>query len=278
MFHWLQSSKVSQAVTASPCVRATGRYSKPSAQHRIYAIGDVHGRVDLLARLLPRLTRDAASWDDGRQPVLVFLGDLVDRGDHSREVLELAIAAKQDWTQIIYLRGNHEAALLKFLENPTKGSSWLNFGGKQTLASYGVSMPALNAEPTALDSTAQELATAMNGHLPFLKATRLMFQSGEVVFSHAGIDPDCALYVQTEDALLWGKSSFLERGGPSGLRVVHGHWDNPKPVVRPDRLCLDTGAYYSGTLTAARLDNDTTLIQAGVFEDEAADCKTLPTA
>lgn len=238
----------------------------PLPNHRIYAIGDVHGRFDLLARLLPRLTEDARSHRDARQPLLVFLGDMIDRGDHSRKVLDIAIAARREWPEVIYLRGNHEAAMLNFLNDPIQGCAWLRCGGKQSLASYGVNVPKYNTEPSELRTVAVELAKAMGDHVAFLKATRLMYQSGDVVFAHAGLDPDLGLDEQEEETLLWGKASFLERGGPPGIRVVHGHWDEPRPTVLPDRLCLDTGAYYSGTLTAARLDAETTLMQVGVFE------------
>ena len=233
---------------------------RPDPAHRIYAIGDVHGRHDLLDALLARLLADADGWDDGREPILVFLGDLVDRGDHTREALDLAIGTLLRWPRVVCLSGNHEAALLSFLEAPERNASWLGFGGRQTLASYGVPVPGPRPTGEELRATAAALAAALGQHRRFLAAMGRMFVSGDVVFSHSGLDPEQDLAAQTDAALLWGQSSFLERGPPAGLRAVHGHWDDYAPVVTPARICVDTGAYYTGRLTAVRLDGDTELI------------------
>jgi len=232
----------------------------PAADHRIYAVGDVHGRHDLLEALLARLEDDAAAHDDARQPILLFVGDLVDRGDHSREVLDLALRARLTWPQTVVLRGNHEAALLDFVEDPERGAAWLGFGGRQTLASYGVPAPGAGAEPPELHAAAEALAAALGAHARFLRETGLMFRSGDVVFAHSGVDPARPLDAQGESALLWGRSAFLEAGPPEGLRVVHGHWDDPEPTLTPARINVDTGAYYTGRLTAVRLDDETALI------------------
>jgi len=232
---------------------------KPDPDHRIYAIGDVHGRHDLLEVLLGRLRADAVSHDDDRQPVLVFLGDLVDRGDHTREVLDLALEALVLWPRTVFLFGNHEAALLSFLESPVKGASWLGFGGRQTLASYGIPAPGPRPDAAALHDVGSALGTALGHHRGFLRDMERLFVSGNVVFSHAGIDPALPLHAQPDSALLWGQSAFLEQGPPEGLRAVHGHWDDYAPVVTPRRICVDTGAYYSGRLTAVRLDEATEL-------------------
>ncbi len=232
----------------------------PDPGHRIYAVGDVHGRHDLLAALLARIEADAAAHEDGRLPILVFLGDLVDRGDHSREALDLALRAQRRWPRTVVLRGNHEAALLDFLEEPERSAAWLGFGGRQTLASYGVPAPNADAEPPELHAAAEALAAALEAHARLLQETDLMFRSGDVVFAHSGIDPARPLDAQGEGALLWGRSAFLEAGPPEGLRVVHGHWADPEPTVTPARINVDTGAYYTGRLTAVRLDDETALI------------------
>lgn len=256
MFSWLRSSK--------PTI------PEPEPQlgqtDRIYAVGDVHGRDDLLAALLPRLRADAERFDDERTPILLFLGDLVDRGDHTREALSLARDEAAHWPEVIYLRGNHEAALLNFLDAPQQGAPWLGFGGRQTLASYGVPIPKARPDKSELEDAAMALSRAMGDHVGFLNTMGLYHRSGDVVFAHSGIDPTRALETQGENALLWGRSPFLEKGPPRDLRVVHGHWDDPDAVVKPNRICVDTGAYYSGRLTAVRLDAGTELIRVDVFD------------
>lgn len=259
MLNWLRRrSEISQLVVPLP-----------DAQDRIYAVGDIHGRHDLLAGLLPKLREDARAQSDERRPVLLLLGDYIDRGDHSREVLDLILAESAlhgPWDKLIALRGNHEAALLDFLDTPEQGSNWLSFGGKQTLASYGLPVPKARPSKEELTELANGLSRAMGPHVDFLNRTAHAFRSGAVVFAHAGIDPTKNLNEQPEEATLWGRSPFLEQGAPASLRVVHGHWDDPEPVVSAQRICLDTGAYYSGKLTAARLDAGTELITVDVFD------------
>ncbi|MEM1428275.1 MAG: metallophosphoesterase, partial [Pseudomonadota bacterium] len=160
----------------------------PDPGHRIYAVGDVHGRHDLLEMLLWTLKQDAAAQEDERLPILVFLGDLIDRGDHSRKVLDQVMDAWLSWPRTVCLRGNHEDALLGFLDAPETGRSWLGFGGKQTLGSYGVPAPSSQASASELFGTALALSGALGHHGDFLRRSELLFRSGDVVFSHAGLD------------------------------------------------------------------------------------------
>ena len=234
--------------------------SRPDPDHRIYAVGDVHGRADLLDVLLARIEADAARHHDHRQPILLFLGDLVDRGEHSRAVLDRVLAAVLTWGRVVCLRGNHEAALLGFLDDPVAGASWLNFGGRQTLQSYGIPAPPQNAGPGVLREARRKLAHELNVHGRFLREMPSLFRSGGVVFSHSGIDPARPLDAQDDDALLWGNSDFLAGDLPPDIRVVHGHWAQTEAEVTRTRVNVDTGAYYSGRLTAVRLDEGTELI------------------
>jgi serine/threonine protein phosphatase 1 len=224
--------------------------------HRLYAVGDIHGRDDLLNDMIEVIARDILTFDDGRAPKIIFLGDYIDRGDHSRQVLDTLTTIQSDLDQdsVYFLRGNHEAALLNFLQNPEKSAGWLRFGGLQTLVSYGVSPPLSTSEAHLLQQARHDLHQAMGDHIGFLQKTLPWFRSGDVVFVHAGLDPNIPLEAQTEDALLWGKSDFIHANGVQGLRVVHGHYDADAPVITPRRICLDTGAYYSGTLSAMRFD------------------------
>jgi serine/threonine protein phosphatase 1 len=217
-------------------------------------VGDIHGRHDLLDAMVDRIDRDRARFEDGRQAVTVFLGDYIDRGDHSREVIDKLLVLEYTREDVVFLKGNHEAALLDFLEDPGRGVDWLGYGGLQTLASYGVAPVGRGAGGAELERTALELGAAMGPHIGFLERTRHSFRSGDVICAHAGIDPDRSPEDQGEGALLWGRSAFLDDGGVPGLRVVHGHWAEDAPVVTPRRICVDTGAYYSGRLTAVRLD------------------------
>lgn len=242
----------------------------PAAGDRIFAIGDIHGRADLLDGLLSRLQTVAAAAPADRSPMLLFLGDYIDRGDQSSTVLARIRAECDDpstpWDTIVCLRGNHEAALLSFLEDPEKGAAWLGYGGRQTLASYGIALGPTTRDPQMLTDAADALRARMGPDLDLLQATLPQYRSGDVLFSHAGVDPHRPLDEQIEDALLWGRSSFLEEGAPQGIRVVHGHWDAADPIVTPGRICVDTGAFYTGILTAVQLDEDTTLHNVNVFD------------
>lgn len=238
------------------------------SKDRIYAVGDVHGRVDLLNRILEMIARDVASHDDGRAPKIVFLGDYIDRGDNSREVLEVLMGVRNELPEesLLFLTGNHEAAVLSFLSDPAGKSEWLRYGGLQTLLSYGVAPPGSNPEPADLVAVADSLRAAMGNHVSFLTGLTGMYRSGDVIFIHAGLDPHRDLAAQDDEATLWGRSDFIDEGGFPGVRVVHGHYDNREVVKTPKRVCVDTGAYYSGRLTAIRLDEGEKLIVADVLD------------
>lgn len=239
---------------------------RPAPDRRLYVIGDLHGRIDLLEAMLDGIATDiAACAGDGLKPTIVVVGDMIDRGDHSREVLaclrELASVCEPD--ELALLKGNHEAALLRFLDTPEAGASWLQFGGMQTLASYGVPPPQGELRSDKLRAVALGLLRAMGDHVDFLRAMPLVYRSGDVVCTHAGLDPERP-DATDEDAVLWGNSEFLAAGGVPGLRVVHGHFDAPEPVLTDLRICVDTGAYYSGRLTAAVIDDHVRFLTAGV--------------
>ncbi len=245
-----------------------GHVPQVDKSERIYAVGDVHGRIDLLKAMLKRLAVDILEQEgDGRTPRIIFLGDYVDRGDNSREVVETLMACKgsDPEKRMNFLIGNHEVALLNFLKDPVGKCDWLGYGGLQTLSSYGVSLPATH-DGEELRRVAKNLRGAMGSHIAFLLGFKRYIRSGDVVFAHAGIEPWVALEDQEDKALLWGRSSFIELGGQPGLRVVHGHYDAIEPVQTPARVCVDTGAYYSGKLTAIRLDAGEELIVVDVMD------------
>lgn len=241
-------------------VRQEGPPKRPAPDERLYVVGDIHGRFDLLRTLMAKLVDDHEGIPkDARKPRLVFLGDYVDRGERSRDVLEAMVHFADD---AVILKGNHEAALLEFLDAPEHNRSWLRFGGLQTLASYNVRVPSLHEPRHMLKETAEELREKMGRHVDFLRDLPLSFRSGDVVCVHAGLDPYDPS-APNEAAMLWGRSDFVENGGVDELLVIHGHYDAPDPVVTSRRICLDTGAFYSGRLTAARIDDGVTIISAG---------------
>ncbi|MFZ5609814.1 MAG: metallophosphoesterase family protein [Pseudomonadota bacterium] len=217
---------------------------------RIYAIGDIHGRDDLLARLLAMIAADAAGWRGALAHV--FIGDYVDRGGQSAAVLDrlIALSKAPSW-QPCFLMGNHEQAMLDFLADAPEAMAWLDYGGRETLASYGVEMP----EGWGLAALRQALRAALPpAHLRFLKNLVYSHQAGDYFFCHAGVRPGIALAAQDLDDLLWIREPFLSSGADHGKVVVHGHTIADQPVVRANRIGIDTGAYMSGRLTAVVLE------------------------
>ncbi len=216
----------------------------------IYAIGDVHGRSDLLSALLDRIVAHSATLPDGVRRRLVFLGDYVDRGPDSRGVLDLLCRPPPPGFERVCLRGNHEDFLLDFLHKPTDSMLWLVNGGKETLQSYGIAEEAIPALRRS-DLAAAFAALLPPAHRRFLEGLDLVHASGDYLFVHAGIDPDLPLHRQGPETLLWIREPFLSSKETFGGRVVvHGHTVSAEPQVRPHRIGIDTGAYASGRLTA----------------------------
>lgn len=238
-----------------------------AANEQVYAVGDIHGRSDLLEALLAKIEADAASRSSDRILRLIFLGDYIDRGDDSKQVIDLLMNFENpNFKQVDYLAGNHEAALLEFLSNPFKGRNWLDWGGRQTLASYGIRPPkaSVSVESEELSRLRDSLVLAMGHHVKFFQNLERIVTSGSVAFAHAALDPAYALEEQPEAALLWGKTKDNAESGLPGYRLVHGHFASSAPVSLPHRICADTGAYYSGILTAVRLDDGEVFVKATV--------------
>lgn len=225
------------------------------AGHRIYAIGDVHGCSDLLARLLLRVDAHLAAHPIDR-PLHVFLGDYIDRGPDSRNVINQLIerAFNHD---AVFLKGNHEAWLLEFLEDPRLLESWGEYGGLQTLRSYGL-RPSTNRTLSDNKALASELNAALpDSHRRFLNQLKPSFICGEYFFVHAGVRPKIALSRQKERDMLWIRDEFLSHDKDFGKIIVHGHTPVLEPDVRPNRINIDTGAYATGRLTCAIFETDT---------------------
>lgn len=226
--------------------------------HLVYAIGDVHGRYDLLKALLAKVWRDCAERAAGRAPVLILCGDYVDRGPQSAQVLDaLNWLGKRTDIRLHLLKGNHEDAMLDFLRDPEAAREWLGFGGAQTLASYGVQLPAADADARALLSARDDLLERLPAsHLLLLQRLEMMVTVGDYAFVHAGVKPGVALADQADNDLLWIRRAFVDFDGPHERYIVHGHtWADDRPQVLDHRLGLDTGAYATGVLTAARIED-----------------------
>jgi len=214
---------------------------------RIYAVGDVHGRADLLALLLSQIEVDAALHPVAR-PITVFLGDYIDRGPESRQVIEL-LAAWKNVRHSVFLKGNHEDFFLRFLKDAAVLQDWRYCGGLETLVAYGL-RPPISPAATEQAQLARDLAGALpETHRAFLQALEPFFICGDFVFVHAGLRPLVAIERQTEDDLLWIRDEFLLWDRPFEKIVVHGHTPVHEPDIRNNRINIDTGAFATGRLT-----------------------------
>jgi serine/threonine protein phosphatase 1 len=230
--------------------------SIPAGQ-RIYAIGDIHGRMDLLQDLLRRITADDET-RPGAETTLIFLGDLIDRGPESAQVVtflaQLATARPAGRTR--FLAGNHEEVFLASLEGDEKTLRFFTrIGGRETILSYGLSETEYNGLDYAeLATTLQERVPA--AHRDFLSSFEDMIVVGDYVFVHAGIRPGEALTRQRTKDLRWIRNEFIEHSGPLEKIVIHGHTITEDVDTAAYRIGLDTGAYASGKLTAMGFEGD----------------------
>lgn len=229
--------------------------SSPAAApegERLYAVGDIHGCAGLLDALLEIINADAGP----KKRRLIFLGDYVDRGEDSKAVIDRLLTIRAAEPDAIFLKGNHEEAILDFLQAPDRNEDWLHWGGDKTLESYGVA-DIWSKTPARL---AGELADKIpQSHLDFLKALDLWRPVGDFVFVHAGFRPGVALTEQKERDCLWIRGEFHNAAPEERWRevVVHGHHPVKKPQDHGWRIAVDTGAVWSDVLTAVVLDGTT---------------------
>jgi serine/threonine protein phosphatase 1 len=241
-----------------------GTASRTPDGTRIYAIGDIHGRDDLLGELLARVEEDARQAGPARN-FLIYLGDYVDRGLQSRQVLERLTGGAPRGFEAVHLKGNHEAAMLDFLRDAQTGRSWKYYGGLETLHSYGVQDLALSDNAEGFEEARGAFERALpETHRRFLEALPLSVEFGDYYFAHAGVRPGVALARQVEEDLLWIRDDFLESRASFGKIVVHGHTPREEAVFRPNRIGIDTGAYMTGVLTCLVLEGvSRRLVQTG---------------
>lgn len=209
----------------------------------VQVIGDVHGRLDLLEALLAELDPDLPT---------VLVGDLVDRGEDSAAVLRLL----QQRDDLICLLGNHEAMMIEFLDEPLRGRAWMRNGGLQTLQSFGVTGITEASQGEAASAARDKLYEAMGSDLiDWLRDRPLWRRFGNLLVTHAGANPDLPPEDCPERDFLWGATDFGNRPRGDGLWVAHGHKIVTVPVAQEGRIAVDTGAYATGRLTAAVIDD-----------------------
>lgn len=226
---------------------------------RVYAIGDIHGRRDLLEDMLQAIRDDVADYTG--EIKLVCVGDYIDRGPDSKGVVTVLLDNIPDAWETIYLRGNHEQAMLNFIENPKLRTEWMAWGGVQALESYGIA-PFGHRGLRYPEALAAELSYVLDevGHASFFQSTRMWYAYGSYLFVHAGVRPSLRLDRQMDEDLLFIRDDFI--GKPHGLpyRVVFGHTIFDNVIIEKDRIALDTGAFQSGKLSGICLEGATTRI------------------
>jgi serine/threonine protein phosphatase 1 len=230
----------------------------------VYAVGDIHGRADLLAATFAAIDDDVAADRAGgatHETLEIYLGDYVDRGPQSRQVVDLLIERKRT-RRMVCLAGNHESVFFRLLRGEATFDDWSPLGGRETLMSYSLSPTGLMAlEPAA--RLAALHAAVPEAHRAFFAALTLSRVVGPYVFVHAGIRPAVPIEAQNPRDLMWIRREFLDCEAPLGAIVVHGHTPVPEPDFRPYRINIDTGAYMTGRLTCLKIDAEGPLVLGG---------------
>jgi serine/threonine protein phosphatase 1 len=215
---------------------------------RVYAVGDIHGRIDLL-RMIHTLIRADAGANPAPRNVVVYLGDYIDRGPDSAAVVDYLIDQPIPGFTSMHLLGNHEDTLIRFLSDASVTSQWLGYGGSETLLSYGVRPPYADSDRDILRAQVELRERFPERHLRFFRGLKLCHAEGDFFFVHAGIRPGVALDAQTPEDCLWIRDRFLYSEEDHGRIVVHGHTITEAPDVRRNRIGIDTGAFATGRLT-----------------------------
>ena len=240
---------------------------------RIYAVGDIHGRLDLFDALIAAIEADDAS-REAAMTTIVLLGDLVDRGPDSAGVIAAArdLAARR---RVRILCGNHEEMFLRCFDDLEILRAFLRYGGRETILSYPLDLAQWNA------ATLDEAQVMMRDVVPaadldFIRSFEDCIVIGDYCFVHAGVRPDVVIEEQSLDDLRWIREPFLSHSGDYGFVVVHGHTITDEPVIRSNRIGIDTGAYASGRLTALGLEGDARWLLATSVADGVVACESRP--
>jgi serine/threonine protein phosphatase 1 len=242
---------------------ALARRAAVPAGVRVYAIGDIHGRLDCLNELLARIEADSANYAGTKH--LIPLGDYIDRGPDSRGVIDRFIQGVPGF-DVTALMGNHEQQLISLFETPEAGILWLTYGGLETLMSYDITLSSSRPTPEAVYELQGQLRELFpSSHLDWLRGLQTHTVIGDYFFAHAGVDPHTPLHKQKEGDLLWIRDPFLHYRGTLDKVVVHGHTISDEAEILAHRIGIDTGAYASGRLTALVLEGEERrLLQTGL--------------
>jgi serine/threonine protein phosphatase 1 len=230
-----------------------GRRPSLPAGLRIYAVGDIHGRLDLLDDLLARIDRDRATRPITR-PIYVFLGDYIDRGPWSRETIDRLLEHSQG-NEAVFLKGNHELIAIKSLSDRGPFEQWMRLGGIETLMSYGLRGEDLAGGKSMVEIQAAFHAALPRTHLRFFRELQLSFTCGDFFFAHAGVKPGIEISRQNERDLLWIREEFLTSRDDFGKIIIHGHTPTFEVEVGSNRINIDTGAFATGRLTSLVIED-----------------------
>lgn len=239
---------------------------------RAYAIGDVHGRFDLLDQLLAKIEHDLRA-RPAKKVLLIFVGDLIDRGPSSAQVVERLRTYSHPNVRTVFILGNHEEVLLRILAGDADLiTKWRWFGGTECLSSYGVDT--LKLSSMKVEEALEVIRAAIpEKHVEFLETFDDSCRFGDYLFVHAGIRPGVEIDQQKQSDLRWIREAFLFDETDHGFVVVHGHTIRPEVEVRANRIGIDTGAYQSGVLTALAIEgSESWFLDTRAAEREAVSC------
>lgn len=241
-----------------PRVEEDRQYAAPDGA-RIYVVGDIHGCVDLLLRLHEMIVADSLE-EPAERNVLIYLGDYIDRGESSKQVIDFLMGQYIQGFETVHLTGNHEEMMLTFLDDPSIGLNWIANGGGETLMSYGIGYPGRHSllEADTLDALRATLTEKLPAdQLNFLKTLATQHVEGEYMFVHAGIMPGTDLHQQSRQDLLWIRDEFLGSDEDFGKCIVHGHTITREVAFKTNRIGIDTGAFFTGVLSCLVLEGQT---------------------
>ena len=236
---------------------------------RIYAVGDIHGHLDLLNALLAQIDDDMSTRPAIR-PLSIFLGDYIDRGPSSRETIDRLIEHAEA-NESVFLKGNHEQIAISCLRDRGLFERWMRLGGLETLMSYGIT-PGASSDDTQIVRLQAAFHDALpQSHFRFFRDLQSSFACGDYFFAHAGVKPDIPLSRQKESDLLWIRQEFLTSRGDFGKIIIHGHTPAREIEVGPNRVNIDTGAFATGRLTCLVIDESSlSLIDTSDYADKRA--------
>ena len=245
---------VAHSVSGADRLRVLGRRPTAPPGLRIYAIGDIHGRLDLLDQMLAMIETDLGL-RPASKPVYVFLGDYIDRGPSSRETIDQLIRHSQA-NECVFLKGNHELIAIKCLSNRSLFDQWLRLGGMETLNSYQVATHGVKNGKRIVELQASFHEALPQSHFRFFRDLQTSLVLGDFFFAHAGVRPYVDLADQKESDLLWIREEFLSSDADFGKIVVHGHTPVREVEVGINRINIDTGAFATGRLTCLVIEGD----------------------